>query len=111
MKNKKAQISDTIAWAVATVVIIILIIVFVFISSMLASTRIVKGDYKDSLFAKSISDKTDLSLTKSLITYYTMKDDAIKKNLDKELKKMNSSLQFKGDYDFRTKEISRRVFS
>jgi|GEM_PF-2629568 len=111
MKNKKAQIADTLAWAIATVVIVILLILFIFISSMLASTRIVKGEYRDSLFAKSISDKTDLGLTKSLITYYTMKEDSVKKSLDKELKKMNSSDAFKGNYDARSIEIMRRASS
>lgn len=111
MKNKKAQISDTFAWAVATILIVVLIIGFIFISSMLANTRILKGDFKNSLFSKSISDKTDLSLTKSLITYYTMKEDTVKKTLDKELKKMNSTLIFKGNYDLRAVEIMRRVAS
>lgn len=111
MRNKRAQVSDTVAWVVATVVIVVLLIVFIFISSMLASTRIVKGEYRDSLFAKAISDKSDLGLTKSLITYYTMKDDSVKKNLDKELKKLNSTSMFKGDYNLRAVEILRRVAS
>jgi hypothetical protein len=109
MKNKKAQVADTIAWVVSTVVIIILLILFIFISSMLASTRVVKGDYKDSLFTKSVAYKTDLSLTKSLITYYTIKEDSTKKVLDRELKKMNSSKIFHDDFDVRAKEISGRL--
>jgi hypothetical protein len=111
MKNKKAQIADTIAWVIATVVIIIILILFVFISSMLASARIVNGESKDSLFSKSVSYPTDLGLTKTLITYYTIKDPTLKKSLDKELKKMNSTLSARVDYDARASEILRRVSS
>jgi len=111
MINKKAQIPDTIAWVVSTLVIIVLLVLFIFISSMLASTRIAKGEYRDSLFSQSASYKTDLSLTKSLITYYTMKEDSTKKALDRELKKMNASTAFKDDYDIRAGEISRRALS
>lgn len=111
MKNKKAQIADTIAWVVATVIIVVLLLLFIFLSSMLASARVVKGEVKDSLFSKTVSDTTDLSLTKTLITYYTIKDNAVKKSLDKELKKINSTLSIKVDYNTRASEILRRVSS
>ncbi len=111
MKNKKAQIADTLAWVIATVIIVVLLVLFIFISSMLASGRVVKGEVRDSLFSKTVSDTTDLSLTKTLITYYTIKDNVVKKALDKELKKINSTLSTKVDYDTRASEILRRVSS
>jgi hypothetical protein len=53
--HNKGQIGDTITWVIATIIIIVILIFFIFGSSMLASTKSV-GKYKESLFAKEVSD-------------------------------------------------------
>jgi hypothetical protein len=52
LKNKKAEIGETITWVVATLIIIAALIIFLFLSSLLAKIKTieigdVKSDFED----------------------------------------------------------------
>ena len=67
LKYKKAQISDTMTWIVATIVIIVSLSFFVFLANLLAQGGAIK-DIVDTAFSaefdldKGIKTKTDLGL-------------------------------------------------
>jgi hypothetical protein len=107
-KNKKAQVADSVTWIVATIVIIVLLVLFIFGASMLGSTRVVKGEFRESLLSKSYADKTDLFLVKSLITYYQL-DEAGKKYLGKELKILDDKNYFEVNYTIKNQEFAGRL--
>lgn len=46
MKNKRAQVGETVTWVIATIILIIVLIVFIFISSTLAKTKSLKVNLK-----------------------------------------------------------------
>lgn len=51
MKNKRAQLSDTITWIVATIIIIIILIVAVFLASLVGQSKTFPEENKLDLFA------------------------------------------------------------
>jgi len=66
MLNKKAQISETMVWIVATLIIIVILIVFIFISSSFAK---VKNLTIKDLKLSSEGEDIDLFETKTKIVY------------------------------------------
>jgi len=70
MLNKKAQISETITWVVATIIIIVILIVFIYLSSLLAEMKSINiGDLK-----KSTEEESDWIGIKTSIAY-SIRDD------------------------------------
>ncbi len=66
MSSKKAQISETMVWVVATLIIIVVLIVFIFISSSFAKAKnLTIRDLKLS----SEGEDVDLLETKTEIAY------------------------------------------
>ena len=66
MLNKKAQISETMVWIVATLIIIVILIVFIFISSSFAK---VKNLTIKDLKLSSEGEDVNLFETKTEIAY------------------------------------------
>lgn len=97
-KNSKGQTADTLTWIVATLIILLLLVFFIFGASMLGSTRVVEGKFKESLISKSVENEADLFLKKSIITYYSLTNENDKKTLNKELTLLNTKDNFKGNY-------------
>lgn len=64
LKNKKAQVGETITWIIATVVLIVILIVFIFISAALSKTKFLNVNIKANL-----EDKTDWIDMKTEIAY------------------------------------------
>lgn len=68
MKNKKAQVGETVTWVIATVTIVVILMFFIFGASLLGSTKgILK--YKNSVFSKSSYVGDNILLKKSVETY------------------------------------------
>lgn len=66
--NKKAQISDTMVWVVATIVIVFLITASVFLTTLLGKTKVLDKTEVYSTIGDSsawVSEKTDLALNRN----------------------------------------------
>ena len=76
MNNKRAQVSETMTWIVATVIILIILLVSVFLASLVGQSKAFPANNKIDLFAhKSI---TSYLLTKDAsgeIIYNEIKND------------------------------------
>jgi len=105
IRSKSGQAGDTVTWIVATIIILFLLVFFIFGASMLGSTRVVKGNFRDSLVSKPSVSEADLFLTKSLITYHSLEDYNLKRSLEISLRDMASKDQFKVNYTSRSKEF------
>ena len=46
LKNKKAQVGETVTWIIATIILIAILIVFLFISVSLSKLKMFKADIK-----------------------------------------------------------------
>ena len=70
IKNKKAQISDTLTWVVATIIIVVILLIFIFVSSILAKAKDVSDDVGSKVVggyekqANWIKTKTELAYAK-----------------------------------------------
>ncbi|MDO8528869.1 MAG: hypothetical protein Q7S06_03185 [Nanoarchaeota archaeon] len=60
LDNKKGQVATTLTWVVATIIIVIILAI-----SLLATAAFGKRSYSD----KDMKDRTDLLVTKSLLSY------------------------------------------
>lgn len=87
MKYKKAQISKTLMWIVATIIIIIILAVSIIITTILP-----KRTYKDVPSSK----EADLFATKSLTSYLLTEDDS-GKNVFEEIKEQEDLNDFNGN--------------
>ncbi len=85
MLNKKAQLSETMTWIVATLIIIVVLIVFIFISSSFAK---VKSLTTKSLKISSEGEDVDLFKTKTELAY-RLSSEENKKIID-EWRKQNA---------------------
>jgi|APSaa5957512576_1039674.scaffolds.fasta_scaffold31073_2 hypothetical protein len=103
--NSRGQVAETITWIVATLIVILLLVFFIFGASMLGSTRVVKGDFKESLISKSVTSEADLFLKKSLISYYSLSGENTKKSLNKDLVILSNNGNFKGNYSVELREL------
>lgn len=66
--NKKAQLSDTMTWIVATIIIVLVLLTAIYSSSFVAKT-------KKFLSYDSYERSEDLILTKTTIAYFLASDD------------------------------------
>jgi hypothetical protein len=89
MRNKKAQIGETMTWVIATIIIIVILIFSIFITSILGVT----GSHKEY---KSIGTKPDLIPVKSLTSYLLTKDNSGQKVFD-QLKNEENLNEFNGN--------------
>ena len=87
MKNKKAQVGETVTWIIATVAIVIILMFFIFASSLLGSTKGITK-YRTSLFSSSTYMGDNILLKKSVEQYtdFINADNVktIRKYLDKQ---------------------------
>lgn len=79
LKNKRAQIGETITWTVATIIIIAALIVSLFISSQVAEKKelVVKGVelYHDAKNVFGNGERNyDLLLEKSIFSYFLISE-------------------------------------
>ncbi len=89
MRNKKAQIGETMTWVIATIIIIVILISSIFITSVLGVT----SSHKQY---KSIGTEPDLIPVKSLTSYLLTKDNSGKKIFD-QLKDEENLNEFNGN--------------
>ncbi len=107
MLNKKGQIGETLTWIVATILIIIMMIFFIFGASFLGGTKSVV-DFRPGIFSKTSYEGSAPFLTKSLITYVSLKSELKKISVDKTLYKMATEEKFSLDYNQTKDEIVKR---
>jgi len=108
MRNKKAQTSETITWIVATIIIVLLLLFFIFGASMLGSTRVVEGKFKESLISKSFESNSDLFLKKSIIAYYNVGENYAR-GLERNLISLNNAGNFRGNFTLELNEIQNLI--
>lgn len=95
-KFKRGQIGETTTWIVATILIVVILLFFVFGASLLAATKDLKP-FKDALLSSSTFGEEDLFLKKSIMTYYAVSSEDIRKRMDFELSKLENAGEFKQD--------------
>lgn len=105
--TKKAQVSDTTTWIVATIIIFVILFFFIFGSSVLGKTKGVVG-YKEKLFSRSVFSDKDPLLTKSVFSVFQTKDLKTKINLNKTLANQNQEGLFRESYHDKYLEIKRK---
>ncbi|MBU4069719.1 MAG: hypothetical protein KJ646_01945 [Nanoarchaeota archaeon] len=79
MLNKKAQISNTMTWIIATIVVIVMLMIFIYTSSLLAKTT--KINYEES------KKQVDWIKSKTSLAYLIKEDN--KATIDEWIKKEN----------------------
>jgi len=75
LKNRKAQIGETISWIIATIIIIGILIVFIYISILISKTKIIQT----LSIQFDIADKTELLNQKTSFSHQ------LAGNLNKEI--------------------------
>ena len=98
IKNKKAQIGETITWVVATIIIIAILILSIYVASLLSNTKKTltyasegrKGDIlmEKSLFAYFLANETDKE-----VIYSELKKNDFPINLDTKLNEIKGVLE------------------
>ncbi len=73
LHNKRAVVSETLTWVVATVIIIVILVFSIFITSLLAEGKNLIKDNKDKKF--EFENKKDLLAAKSVSGYLLTTDD------------------------------------
>jgi len=109
MRNRKAQVGDTITWVIATIIIVVMILFFVFGSSLLAETKEVHK-FKSRMVSEDSRVNYDLILSKSLYTYFKIEKVKSQNQFYEELEKMELQEKFYDSVEERKKEIQRGFF-
>jgi len=69
MLNKKAQISDTLTWIVATIVIIVIIVIFIYFTSALAKAKTIEAKTKAISLSDGSSQEVNWLKEKTSLAY------------------------------------------
>ena len=86
-KNRRGQVATTITWIVATIIIIVILGI-----SMLITAALGKRAYNDN----DLNERTDLLITKSLLSYLLTKD-LTNKNIFEQISEDGNLNNFNGN--------------
>ena len=107
-KKAAAVIGDTMTWVIATIIIIIMLIVFIFVSSLFAETKSI-SKYRAKLISNNFYEGSDSFLTKSLFSYYQIKESRVQSEIYLILQDLEAREGFSESLETRNAEIKARL--
>ncbi len=108
MLNKSGQAGETMTWIVATLVIIFILFLAIFATNLLSKQN--EFEYaKSSGLSDIYSRNSDLLMTKSLITYFSLDEGEDKEFLYSKLEEMDENKSFYGDFEKEFEELKTNL--
>lgn len=104
LKNKKAQIGETMTWVVATIVIIAILITSLYITAKLAESKKVIH-YVKGVFSEEYERTDDLIMEKSIFSYFLVEDEEKKTFIYDQLR----GQEFHTDFEDKFEEIKQNL--
>lgn len=102
IKNKKAQMGETMTWVVATLIILFLLSISIYGASVLAN---LKSDPSSAL-SLGHSRTQDVVMENSLFAYFSVEDGDLKNEIKSNLGELNDQENFPyKDFDERFEEL------